>query len=352
MSRYSNYYEVYPKDGMGEYSFLIDAALLLISGAWLGTAGVVGFALFKSFGNSGKSLKDRVNNSKKKEVVIVRGVPGVGKDNYVYYNEFGEDANFTVCSSDDYFYENGKYHFNRSKINRSEAYCLQQFHQSLKLGIPRVYLTNVNGQRWMYANYIRLAESYKYDVRVVTIQCEDEDQLRYFNSRSRHNVPMSFSKKVFEDWEYDPNETIIEPYIGNEEGYLEGDSLPFPQRSVEQLNKELEDYQSRSCLVESEQEGQITRDTDSSVEEDDENSEEESVEGELVETTVEEDTSSADELENSNIVTIVTPEDREVMDSRHILLETNSDDDELTVVRADESEMDTLSVSGLSGYLL
>ena len=164
MSRYSNYYEVYPKDGMGEYSFLIDAALLLISGAWLGTAGVVGFALFKSFGNSSKSLKDRVNNSKEKEVVVVRGVPGVGKDNYVYYNELGKKNNFTVCSSDNYFYENGRYHFNRSKINRSEAYCLQQFHQSLKLGIPRVYLTNVNGQKWSYSNYVRLAESYKYKV--------------------------------------------------------------------------------------------------------------------------------------------------------------------------------------------
>ena len=56
-------------------------------------------------------------------------------------------------------------------------------------------------------------------------------------------------------------------------------------------------------------------------------------------------------LENNNIVTIVTSEDREVIDSRHILLETNSDD-ELTVVRADESETDTLSVNGLPGYLL
>jgi hypothetical protein len=350
MTRYSNYYEVYPKDGLDNYGFYVDAVLLLISGAWLGTAGIVSFALFKTFTNSNKTLLDKVNNGKKKEVVIVRGVPGVGKDKYVYYNELGEKNNFTVCSNDKFFYENGRYHFDRTKINQSEAYCFQQFHQSLKLNVPRVYVTNVNQQKWMYANYVKLAESYQYKLSVMTILCEDEDQLRYFNSRSRHNVPMSFSKKVLEDWELDLNETVIEPYIGNEEGYLEGDSLPYPKRSEEELNKELEDYHSRNCLIDSEQEGQITRDTEDSVSNDDE--EEDDEEEDDDNKNKEEEDSMADELENTNIVTIITPEDKTVINKRKIILETNSENNKLTVSRTDESETDLMLLSGLKGYLI
>ena len=360
MSRYTNYYETYPKDGLGDYSLFIDATLLLISTAWLGTAGLVGFALFKTLKNSNKTLSSKINNSKEKEIIIVRGVPGIGKDKYVYYNEVGEDGNFTVCSSDNYFYENEKYHFNRKKINQSESFCLQQFHQSLKLNVSRVYVTNVNHQKWIYSNYVKLAESYKYKVRVLTILCEDEDQLRYFNSRSKHNVPMNFSKKVFEDWEYDQNETFIEPYIGNEEGYLEGDCLPFPQRSEEELNKELEDYHSRRCLVESEQEGQIVNDSDEAeVEPEDESEVEPEDESEDEPEDEPEDDSEdepedepEEEFENSNIITIINHEDIEIIDQRNIILKTNYEDNKLTILRADKSESEVLDVNGLSGYLL
>jgi len=337
MSKYSNYYEVYPKDGLSNYGILLDAALLLISGVCLGTVGVVGFALFKSLSNSNKTLLDKLNDTEKKEVVIVRGVPGVGKDKYVLYNELDNTNNFTICSNDKFFYENGRYHFDRTKINQSDAYCLQQFHQSLKLNIPIIYVTNVSQEKWMYANYVKLAESYKYKVRVVTIVCEDENQLRYFNSRSRHNVPMNFSKKVFEDWEKDTNEEEIEPYIGNEDGYLEGDSIPYPHRSEEQLNAELENFQSTDCLVESEHEGQITNDIEDELVENDENNE---------------DCESIDELENTNIVTIITSDEKEVIDNRNIVLETNPEEDKLTVSREDNSETDLIYLSGLEGYLL
>ena len=349
MSKYTNYYEVYPKEGLGDYSLFIDATLLLISAAWAGTAGVVGFALFKTLKNSNKTLSGKINNGKKKEVIIVRGVPGIGKDKYVYYNELDGDDNFTVCSSDNYFYKKGRYHFDRKKINQSESFCLQQFHQSLKLNVSRVYVTNVNHQKWIYSNYVKLAESYKYKVRVITILCENEDHLRYFNSRSRHNVPMNFSKKVFEDWEYDQNETFIEPYIGNEEGYLEGDCLPFPKRSEEELNKELEDYHSRRCLIESEHEGQIVNDSDDNTDVNTEDGPEDESEDESED---EPEDESEHEFENSNIISIINQEDMEVIDQRNILLETNYEDNKLTIYRSDKSESEVLEVNGLIGYLL
>jgi len=334
MSRYSDYYEIFPKEGNSDYEILIDATLLLISGVWLGTFGVVSFALLKTLSSSNKKLLDKINNNKEKEVVIVRGVPGCGKDKYVYYNELDKKNNFTVCSSDKFFYKNGRYHFNRTKLNQSDAYCLQQFHQSLKLQVPRVYVTNVNQEKWMYANYVKLAESYKYKVKVVTIVCEDEDHVRYFNSRSRHNVPMNFSRKVFEDWETDNNEELIDAYIGDENGYLEGDSLPFPVKTAQQLDEELDNYHTNdSCLVDSENEGQITRDTD-----------DESCEEELE--------SECNDLENTNIIEIITQEDVNKIDYRNINLQHDNDDHLLNIVRADNSEEQGLNLAGLSGYLI
>lgn len=348
MSRYSNYYEIFPKDGKDNYDLLLDTALLLFSGAWLGVTGLVGFALFKTVQNSKKTLLNKLDNHKEKEVVIVRGVPGVGKNKYVYYNELNNKRHFTVCSSDKFYYENNKYHFDRKKINQAEAYCLQQFHQAMKLNVPRVYLTNVNHQKWMYANYVKLAESYQYKVSVVTLLCNDENELRYFNSRSRHNVPMNFSRKVFDEWEVDVNESVIEPYIGNEEGYLEGDSLPFPQKSEDELNKELDEYHSQECLVDSEQEGQIEEDSEDQVNE----VEEEEAEHDEVEEETQEEEEEYDEVENTDIVTIVTPEEEEIVKQRDIVLEHIRDEDELLVFRADLSESEHTRLKGLRGYLL
>ena len=42
----------------------------------------------------------------------------------------------------------------------------------------------------------------------------------------------------------------------------------------------------------------------------------------------------------------------EVIDQRNILLETNYEDNKLTIYRSDKSESEVLEVNGLIGYLL
>merc|ERR1712078_306870 len=94
----------------------------------------------------------------------------------------------------------------------------------------------------MYSNYIRLGESYGYKIEIIDIICSNNDELTYFNKRSSHKVPMSFSKNVYNDWDDDEFSTKIEAYIGDFNGPPPGDSMPsFPPKTKEELDYELEE---------------------------------------------------------------------------------------------------------------
>ena len=125
--------------------------------------------MFKSVFNSARSLKYHIR-TKCKEVIIVRGVPGVGKDNYVYSKEQNKKEHFAVCCVDNYFMKGNKYQFDRKDVAKAEACTLEHFHMNLKFGVPRIYVTNVNSQKWMYLNYITLANSYGYKVKIVELE--------------------------------------------------------------------------------------------------------------------------------------------------------------------------------------
>lgn len=183
-------------------------------------------------------ITDRIKRSKQKEIVIVRGVPGIGKDTYVYSREYNKRGTFTMVSSDQFFTNNRKYNFSRVDISKSEADCFDKFHLNVSLGVPRIYVTNVNNQKWMYNNYITLARSYNYNVKIVELVCNDKDELHYFNKRSIHNVPFTYSKNVFNSWEKDSRVEYIEPYMGT----LPGDSLPYPFKTKVELDMELDNY--------------------------------------------------------------------------------------------------------------
>ena len=183
-----------------------------------------------------------------KEVIIIRGVPGIGKDSYVYTLEKDTNNIFTIINSDQFFIRKDKYKFNFKEITKAENECFDKYHKNLALGVNKIYITNVNNKKWMYNNYIHLAYTYNYKVKIIELVCNDKHYLHYFKKRSSHNVPLSYSKSVFNDWEDDSRVNYVEPYIG----YLLGDSLPNPKKTFKQLNKELDDY--KKCVIDSDSE--------------------------------------------------------------------------------------------------
>ena len=140
-----------------------------------------------------------------KEVVILRGVPGSGKDNFVYKNQLDRQSKYFVnINSDKEFYNNkNKYVFRREDINKHKESCLRNFIFSLKVGVPTIYINETNEKTWMYENYVILAKLFNYKVSIVEMICRDRDVSYYFNIRSKHNVPMKHSIKLYESFEYD-----------------------------------------------------------------------------------------------------------------------------------------------------
>tara|TARA_B100000963_G_C22621839_1_gene670333 strand:+ start:887 stop:1915 length:1029 start_codon:yes stop_codon:yes gene_type:complete len=182
--------------------------------------------------------------SGKRTVTIVRGVPGVGKRHYVYNQEKNKKGLFGICDWNDYFKDNeGNHSFDGTMISRAENFSKMAFLDYLSREVDRIYVLGYFSEIWSYSEYETLAKMNGYNIKIVELKCQDVDHLRHYNKRSSHKVPMAKSKKVFENWEVDPDSVYQEPYLEN----FPGDCIPkYGTVNVEELDKQLHDYNLRA----------------------------------------------------------------------------------------------------------
>ena len=159
-------------------------------------------------------------NRFKKQIYIIRGVPGIGKHQFCADHHGTVTAKtkkyrqYVVLSDDDYFMDkDGNYVFDRRNVSKASANTYSRYIKALiNPEIRMIYVANVNHQQWMFNNYIQLAKICRYQYQVYELVCGDEHELEIYNKRSTHNVPLSFSKKVYKEWESPPHgSTFIFP---------------------------------------------------------------------------------------------------------------------------------------------
>ena len=196
----------------------------------------------------------KILNSKKDKpkylVTIIRGLPGAGKTNLVYNLEEHREKIYSICNSNDYFYQDGSYKFKSKLINNSEKYCYNKFLNSMKDKIGRIYVLGNFNKKWMYENYKLAAELNNYSVRTIEMDCPSKNHLKYFNTRCKYDFPLKKALTLYKEWEIDEDALLQEPYIEE----LPGDSLPSLKKiTKEQLDKELDNFltQSQECLIDS-----------------------------------------------------------------------------------------------------
>jgi hypothetical protein len=217
-------------------SFIVDTTVLLL-------AGLIFTPMFASmfkiwFPNMWRLLT--TTYSGKRTVTIVRGVPGVGKKHYVYDQEKYQEDLFGICNWNDYFKDtDGNHKFDGTMITKAENYSRMAFLDFISREVDRIYVLGYFNEIWSYSDYEKIARMNGYTVKIVELKCEDEARLKHFNKRSQHKVPMSKSKKVFENWEVDPDSVFQEPYLES----FPGDCIPsYGSVTKEELDKELDDY--------------------------------------------------------------------------------------------------------------
>ena len=174
-----------------------------------------------------------------KTVTIIRGVPGIGKDTLVDYIEKNKNDMevFSICNDDKYFIDNNM-KFSIKKLEEAKKYSMRSFIECIKQGVNRIYITNINSSIKDYENYISLAKIHNYKVNIITIESYDQEHTNYFAKRSKHDISEKHLQSLTVNWEKDPREEIIDPYIP----YYPGDTLPQKKKSLRILNKELDDY--------------------------------------------------------------------------------------------------------------
>ena len=161
-------------------------------------------------------LKNRIPNlnvPKDKKVKIIRGVPGVGKRNYVYYLENELNREFVVIDVNDYFTKDEEYKFDGKNLAEAEADTMNCFMHALKNQDKRIYVIGTFEKKWMYKNYHDLAKMSGYQVSVTELECVDTNELKHFNRRSIHDVPYSKSVKAFNSWEKDDEAYKRVPFL-------------------------------------------------------------------------------------------------------------------------------------------
>ena len=176
-------------------------------------------------------IKNLYKNNIKKELIILRGVPGIGKDRFITeYQQKKPRDNYYILSTNNYSTQV----YTPENIEKNRAKCTRDLLKLMNLNIDTIYISDTHQKRWHYINYKFIANLYNYHVKIFDLLCTDTDHLQYFNSRSNQNI--NYSKKVFNEYEPDITSIRIEPYIEK----FKGDSLPYPKKTKEQLDYELD----------------------------------------------------------------------------------------------------------------
>src|SRR5258708_3097523 len=130
-----------------------------------------------------------------KTAYIMRGVPGSGKST-IAKKLAGEKG--VVHSTDSYFYIDGAYRHDASKLREYHKLNLGAFCASLKADIPIVICDNTNVKYWNFTQYVKAAHEAGYIVAYVTLPHPSPEVAA---QRTIHNVPPDVIREMIRGWE-------------------------------------------------------------------------------------------------------------------------------------------------------
>jgi hypothetical protein len=144
-----------------------------------------------------------------KKVTILSGVSGSGKSKYAgtllleYTSSTGltleemlrlpkgdKRATSAYCSADTFFVgTDGTYNFDPTKLSDAHGACFREFITACQNECEMVIVDNTNTTATEIAPYILGAQAYGYDVEIITVMCESEDDVKAAAARNSHGVP-------------------------------------------------------------------------------------------------------------------------------------------------------------------
>jgi predicted kinase len=136
------------------------------------------FHTFKIMKTNNKLIKNNLT------CIILRGVSGSGKTTIAEYLEFIATDNLecVICTADDFFYKDGEYLFDASKLGQAHEYCKEKAEAAMKENVGLVIIANTNTSEWEYKPYVQIAEENGYNIVSLVIE-------NLHGNKNVHGVP-------------------------------------------------------------------------------------------------------------------------------------------------------------------
>ena len=156
------------------------------------------------------------------DVIILRGLPGSGKSTLIDNSTEHKKGQLSLCSADSFFTDNltGEYRFDIDKLSSAHEACINQFVDNLLTNRPIIVVDNTNSQFWEYALYKCLAKCFGYKCSILELICPDEEVLKVYHKRNRHNVVYDVIVAMRNRWETDKSSFVVDPKKVNNHSLL------------------------------------------------------------------------------------------------------------------------------------
>jgi hypothetical protein len=118
-----------------------------------------------------------------KELILLRGIPGSGKTTLGYI------IGVIPISADDYFYNEGEYYFDTSKLKLAHEWCRVRTIHQMQDEVSKIVVANTFTQEWEMEPYYKLAEQYGYRVHSLIVE-------NRHGGINEHNVPDETLEKM------------------------------------------------------------------------------------------------------------------------------------------------------------
>lgn len=144
----------------------------------------------------------KISHDNMKKMIIMIGCPGSGKSTYALKEKknYEEDfkVNATICSTDDYFMDNGKYNFDISKLGLYHKNNQDRVKELCESGHNVIIVDNTNTTFKEQEPYVKHAIDNEYEVEFIRVYNEWSDIPEACFEKNSHGVPLDTIKAMLD----------------------------------------------------------------------------------------------------------------------------------------------------------